>query len=89
MTQKAFKFRFYPTSEQESLLRRTMGCIRLIYNRALALRTEAWYNDKKRVGYNETSAMLTEWKKQDDLQFLNEVSCVPLQQGLRHLQKVC
>jgi putative transposase len=31
--------------------------------------------------------MLTLWKKQDDLQFLNEVSCVPLQQGLRNLQK--
>jgi putative transposase len=31
--------------------------------------------------------MLTTWKKQQDLQFLNEVSCVPLQQGLRHLQK--
>ena len=31
--------------------------------------------------------MLTEWKKQEDLQFLNDVSCVPLQQGLRHLQK--
>jgi putative transposase len=31
--------------------------------------------------------MLTEWKKQEDLQFLNEVSCVPLQQGLRNLQK--
>jgi putative transposase len=31
--------------------------------------------------------MLTVWKKQEDLQFLNEVSCVPLQQGLRHLQK--
>jgi putative transposase len=30
--------------------------------------------------------MLTEWKKQEDLDFLNEVSCVPLQQGLRHLQ---
>ncbi|GET38546.1 IS891/IS1136/IS1341 transposase [Microseira wollei NIES-4236] len=30
--------------------------------------------------------MLTQWKKQDDLQFLNQVSCVPLQQGLRHLQ---
>jgi putative transposase len=29
---------------------------------------------------------LTQWKKQEDLQFLNEVSCVPLQQGLRHLQ---
>lgn len=87
MTQKAFKYRFYPTPEQESLLRRTMGCTRLVYNRALAIRTEAWYGETKRVGYSDTSAMLTEWKKQDDLQFLNEVSCVPLQQGLRHLQK--
>ncbi|ELS48546.1 transposase [Microcystis aeruginosa FACHB-905 = DIANCHI905] len=30
--------------------------------------------------------MLTDWKKQEELHFLNEVSCVPLQQGLRHLQ---
>jgi putative transposase len=64
-----------------------MGCTRLVYNRALAIRTEAWYAEKQRVGYSDTSAMLTQWKKQDDLQFLNEVSCVPLQQGLRHLQK--
>jgi putative transposase len=64
-----------------------MGCTRLVYNRALAVRTQAWYDEKKRVGYSDTSAMLTEWKKQADLQFLNEVSCVPLQQGLRHLQK--
>jgi putative transposase len=59
----------------------------LVYNRALAVRTQAWYDEKKRVGYSDTSALLTEWKKQDDLQFLSEVSCVPLQQGLRHLQK--
>jgi putative transposase len=85
--QKAFKYRFYPTPEQETLLRRTMGCTRLVYNRALAARTEAWYTDKQRVGYKETSAMLTLWKKEEELQFLNEVSCVPLQQGLRHLQK--
>ncbi|MGD2180971.1 RNA-guided endonuclease InsQ/TnpB family protein [Lusitaniella coriacea] len=87
MTQKAFQYRFYPTPEQENLLRRTLGCTRLVYNRALAYRTQAWYEDKKRVGYSDTSAMLTQWKQQDELQFLNEVSCVPLQQGLRHLQK--
>jgi putative transposase len=87
MTQKAFKYRFYPTPEQETLLRRTMGCARLVYNRALALRTEAWYERQERIGYAETSTMLTEWKTQEDLQFLNDVSCVPLQQGLRHLQK--
>ncbi|HEY9644272.1 MAG TPA: RNA-guided endonuclease TnpB family protein [Coleofasciculaceae cyanobacterium] len=86
MTQKAFKYRFYPTPEQESLLRRTLGCTRLVYNRALAARTEAWYQEKKRIGYVESSAMLTLWKKEEALQFLNEVSCVPLQQGLRHLQ---
>ncbi len=63
-----------------------MGCTRLVYNRALALRTEAWYEHQERVGYEETSAMLTQWKKQENLDFLNEVSSVPLQQGLRHLQ---
>lgn len=87
MTQKAFKYRVYPTPEQETLLRRTIGCTRLVYNRALAARTEAWYGEKKRVGYSDTSAMLTDWKKLEELEFLNEVSCVPLQQGLRHLQK--
>ncbi|MEG4855223.1 RNA-guided endonuclease TnpB family protein [Microcoleus sp. B5-D4] len=86
MTLKAFSYRFYPTPEQESLLRRTLGCARLVYNRALAVRTEAWYTEQKRVGYAETSSMLTEWKKTEELDFLNEVSCVPLQQCLRHLQ---
>src|SRR4028118_1464649 len=86
MTLKAFSYRFYPTPEQESLLRRTLGCVRLVYNRALATRTEAWYAEQKRVGYAETSSMLTEWKKTEELDFLNKVSCVPLQQCLRHLQ---
>lgn len=85
--EQAFRYRFYPTPEQEVLLRRTMGCTRLVYNRALAARTEAWYEKQQRVDYEETSSMLTAWKKHPDLRFLNEVSCVPLQQGLRHLQK--
>jgi putative transposase len=87
MTLKAFKYRFYPTQSQETLLRRTIGCTRLVYNRALTARTVAWYERQERVGYIETSAMLTQWKQEEELQFLNEVSCVPLQQGLRHLQK--
>ncbi|MGL5065549.1 MAG: RNA-guided endonuclease InsQ/TnpB family protein, partial [Microcoleus sp.] len=86
MTLKAFSYRFYPTPEQESLLRRTLGCVRLVYNKALAARTEAWYLEQKRVGYTETSSMLTSWKKTLELDFLNDVSSVPLQQCLRHLQ---
>ena len=84
--EKAYSYRFYPTPEQESLLRRTLGCVRLVYNKALHERTQAWYEKQERVGYAQTSSMLTEWKKQEELDFLNEVSCVPLQQGLRHLQ---
>jgi putative transposase len=71
MTERAYKFRFYPTTEQEELLRRTMGCVRLVYNKALATRTEAWYERPERIGYSETSSFLTSWKKVEELNFLN------------------
>ena len=87
MTERAYRYRFYPTSEQEQLLRRTLGCVRLVYNKALHARTAAWYERQERVDYKQTSGMLTSWKKLRSLQFLNEVSSVPLQQGLRNLQK--
>ncbi|MFF8482206.1 RNA-guided endonuclease InsQ/TnpB family protein [Streptomyces antibioticus] len=82
---RAFKYRFYPTDEQAAELSRTFGCVRKVYNMALAARTEAWAR-QERVNYNATSAMLTAWKKTGELAFLNEVSSVPLQQCLRHLQ---
>ena len=83
---RAFHYRFYPTDEQQLLLRRTFGCVRLVYNRALHERSEAWTTAKKSVGYAAQDRNLTSWKKQPDLAFLNEVSSVPLQQALRHLQ---
>ncbi|HBB31758.1 MAG TPA: transposase [Cyanobacteria bacterium UBA8803] len=87
MIEKAYRYRFYPTPEQEKLLRRTLGCVRLVYNKALHTRTEGWYSRQEPIDYKQTSAMLTQWKKQQELQFLNEVSSLPLQQGLRNLQK--
>ncbi|MCL2926686.1 MAG: RNA-guided endonuclease TnpB family protein [Trichodesmium sp. St2_bin6] len=86
MVEKAYRFRFYHTPQQTLLLRRTLGCVRLVYNKALAVRTQAWYEYQERVGYKQTSPMLINWKKQEDLDFLTEISIVPLQQGLRHLQ---
>ncbi|MEU4366026.1 RNA-guided endonuclease InsQ/TnpB family protein [Micromonospora chersina] len=83
---RAFKYRFYPTEAQAAELSRTFGCVRKVYNLALAARTEAWKLRQERVGYQATSAMLTAWKKTEELAYLNEVSCVPLQQSLRHLQ---
>jgi putative transposase len=83
---RAFKYRFYPTAEQETLLRRTIGCCRFVYNRALHERSEAWTSGKKSIGHAAQDRALTGWKKEPELAFLNEVSSVPLQQTLRHLQ---
>jgi putative transposase len=82
---RAFKYRFYPSDAQAAELSRTFGCVRKVYNLALAARTQAWAR-QERVNYNQTSAMLTLWKRTEELAFLNEVSSVPLQQALRHLQ---
>ncbi|MCX4431443.1 RNA-guided endonuclease InsQ/TnpB family protein [Streptomyces mirabilis] len=83
---RTFKYRFYPTDAQAAELSRTFGCVRKVYNMALAARTQAWVTRQERVNYNQTSAMLTAWKKTEELAYLNEVSSVPLQQALRHLQ---
>jgi putative transposase len=86
MVKRAYKYRFYPTPEQAADLSRTFGCVRKVYNLALEARTTAWYQRHERVTYLQSSALLTQWKRSGDLGYLNEVSSVPLQQALRHLQ---
>lgn len=83
---RAYRFRFYPTPEQELILARTFGCARFAYNHMLRLRTDAWFQRQERVGYHETSAALTKLKRDPEYAWLNEVSSVPVQQALRHLQ---
>lgn len=83
---RAFKYRFYPTPVQTDLLNRTFGCVRLVYNKALDERTRVYATESRSATYVDTSAWLTDWKRSDELTFLNEVSSVPLQQTLRHLQ---
>jgi putative transposase len=86
VVKRAFRYRFYPSDQQTQELNRTFGCVRKVYNLALEARTTAWYGEQRRVSYVETSAMLTAWKRTDELAFLGKVSSVPLQQSLRHLQ---
>ncbi len=81
----AYRFRFYPTPEQEQLLARTFGCARFAYNDMLRLRSDAWLQRQERVGYHETSAALTALKKTSEHTWRNEVSRVPVPQALRHL----
>ena len=84
--QKGVKFRAYPNKQQQNLINQTLGCCRLIYNKGLAMRNVAFENGQK-IGYNQTSSMLTDLKKQDDFAFLKEVDSIALQQSLRDLDR--
>lgn len=86
MSYKAYRYRFYPTPDQEQNLAKTFGCVRYVYNRSLRYRQDAWYERQENVSYLQNSALLTGWKKDPEHSWLNEVSSVPLQQVLRHLQ---
>ena len=83
---KGVKFRIYPNKEQQNLINQTLGCCRLIYNIGLDMRNKAFENGEK-VGYTQTSAMLTELKRNDKFTFLRDVEAVALQQSLRDLDK--
>lgn len=83
---RAYKYRFYPTDEQAQQLLRTFGCVRLVWNKALEQRHRRYALGGGSTSYSEASQQLTEWKRDPALDFLNEVSSVPLQQVLRHQQ---
>ena len=81
---KGIKFRIYPNRKQQDLINQTLGCCRLIYNKGLALRNDS-FNSGLKIGYKETSTMLTELKKDNEYFFLKDVDSIALQQSLRDL----
>ncbi|APA99788.1 Putative transposase in snaA-snaB intergenic region [Nocardia seriolae] len=87
MVKRAYKYRFYPTPEQAEQLAKTFGCVRYVYNRALAERSRAWTREQRRVSYAESDKMLTGWKRDPETEWLTEPSKGPLQATLRNLQR--
>ncbi len=81
----AYRYRCYPNAIQQRELARTFGSARYVYNWALRLRTDAFYERGERMSYVQSSAALTALKRSDDHAWMNEVSSVPMQQALRHL----
>ena len=82
----AYKCRAYPAPEQASVLNRTFGCVRVVWNRTLAWRHQRYHAEQVRTNFTQANAYLTAMKATEELAWLNEVSSVPLQQAIRHQQ---
>lgn len=76
-----YQYRFYPTDQQKQSLAQLFGCVRVVWNDALALSKASKY-----PGYNVLAKILTLSKQTEERVWLKDVSSVPLQQSLRHLE---
>ena len=76
-----YQYRFYPTDQQKQSLAQLFGCVRVVWNDALALSKNSKY-----PGYNVLAKILTLSKQTEERIWLKDVSSVPLQQSLRHLE---
>lgn len=84
---KRYRYRAYPKPGQVEPIARLFGCVRVVYNDALAYAQDTYCKTGKKPSTAELSARLTQSKKTEERLWLAEVSSVPLQQSLRDLDK--
>lgn len=87
MANKAYKFRLYPTNEQEQLLLKTFGCVRFVYNKMLAERKEVYeqFKDDKEILKQQKLSTPAKYKK--EFEWLKEVDSLALANAYTNLQK--
>ncbi len=85
MQYKAYKYRLYPTKNQEVLLNKTFGCCRFVYNRALALKMALYQDQKKGISVFQLTNEMVKWKDIEETKWLSEVNSQALQMSLRFL----
>lgn len=81
--ERAYKFRIYPNKQQKTLIAKTFGCCRYVYNHYLNMRIESYRKDKSTITYNMCSSDMTQLKKK--LIWLKEVDKWALQNSLKDL----
>jgi putative transposase len=82
---KSFKFRIYPTKEQEIVLAKHFGACRFVFNHYLNKRKETYLKDKKSLNYYDNANDLTQLKKNIDYSWLKEINSQSLQSSLKNL----
>ena len=81
--EKAYKFRIYPNKGQETLIQKTFGCTRYVYNHYLAKRKEVYESEKKTLGAYACMLDLTQYKREKE--WLREVDATALQASVQNL----
>lgn len=80
---KRYRYRAYPTKQQEVALGRVFGCVRVVFNDAIAARNAAREQGARIPTASMLSKrLLTDAKASPERAWLGEVSSVPLQQAL-------
>lgn len=82
---KAYKYRIYPTKEQEILIQKTFGCCRFVFNKFLGIKKDLYDSKKKSLSYGQACKQLTELK--NELEWLKEVDSDALQKELKNLNQ--
>jgi putative transposase len=80
---KAFSYRLRPTKAQASLIHKSIGCSRFVFNHFLGEWNNVYQETGKGLTYTTCSRSLTEKKR--ELMWLKEVDSTSLQNTLKHL----
>ncbi|MDO4542980.1 MAG: IS200/IS605 family element RNA-guided endonuclease TnpB [Clostridia bacterium] len=80
---KAYKFRLYPTRQQQEQIFRTFGCCRFVYNHYLDKRKTLYEEQGKKMSFFDCTKDLTILKK--ELTWLGEVELVALRYSIKDL----
>ena len=83
----SYEYRIYPNATQREAIARTFGCCRFVYNRALALRKDAYEAGVKVPSVFDFIKMIPKWKADPETAWLKEADSMALQQSLRDLGK--
>lgn len=78
---KSYKFRIYPNQEQTTLIQKTFGCCRFVYNQILSYRKLIFERDKKSMGKFECKKYMTRILK-DKFDWLKEVDKFSLENAV-------
>ena len=81
---RAYKYRIYPTPEQEVLFAKTFGCVRVVYNWALDIKSNLYKENKESVSRFALQSRLRDELKQEN-PWLKETNSQSLQYALLQL----